>query len=168
MFYIEWTKLKTEPAYVHVFLSLFLPMCRCRPLSSRAVCFSFCDDWIVNNLIFKENNNVWWNNQFDIQFIQCSCILQNKKSASEAAFMCHAWELDSPWRDMFHWKRFGDFVHGIDLIQLNYCIFLLKLRPFKNYSITFNIIAKHVDVYIVAQVCKDFTYISIVIVLLLT
>ena len=38
-----------------------------------------------------------------------------------------------------------------DFIQLNCCIFLLKLHPFKNYSITFHIIAKHVDIYIVVR-----------------
>ena len=41
------------------------------------------------------------------------------------------------------------FLHGTDFIQQNYCIFLLKLRPFINYSSTFHIIAKHVDIYIV-------------------
>ena len=46
-------------------------------------------------------------------------------------------------------ERFGDFLQGTDFIQLNYCIFLLKLRPFKNYSSTFHIIAKHVDIHIV-------------------
>ena len=40
------------------------------------------------------------------------------------------------------------FLHGTDFIQLDYCIFLLKLRPCKNYSSTFHIIAKHVDIYI--------------------
>ena len=41
------------------------------------------------------------------------------------------------------------FLHGTDFIQLSYCIFLLKLRPFKNYSSSFHIIAKHLDIYIV-------------------
>ena len=53
---------------------------------------------------------------------------------------------------MFHTekseKALAIFLHGTDFIQLNYGIFLLKLRPFKNYSSTFHIIAKHVDIYI--------------------
>ena len=71
---------------------------------------------------------------------------------------------------MFHnevWKRFGDFLHGTDFIQLNYCIFLLKLQPFKTYSRTFHIIAKHVDIYIVVADTKCAISI-IMIVLLLT
>ena len=81
--------------------------------------------------------------------------------------MCHAREFDSPWH-VSHSKPFGDFVHGVAFIQLNNCIFQLKLRPFKSHGSTFNIIAKHVDIYIVVQVCKGFTYISIGIASLLT
>ena len=58
------------------------------------------------------------------------------------------------------------FLHGPDFIQLNYCIFLLKLRPFKNCSSNFHIIVKHVDVNIVVGDKK--CSISILIVLLLT
>ena len=54
---------------------------------------------------------------------------------------------------MFHPKKSENalaiFLRGSDFTQRNYCIFLLKLRPLKNYSITFHIIAKHVDIYIV-------------------
>ena len=54
---------------------------------------------------------------------------------------------------MFHTEKYENalaiFLHGTDFIRLNYCIFLLKLRPFKNYSSTFHIIAKHFDIYIV-------------------
>ena len=55
---------------------------------------------------------------------------------------------------MFHTEKSenalpGDFLHGTNFIEVNYCIFLLKLRPFKNYSSTFHIIANHVDIYIV-------------------
>ena len=53
--------------------------------------------------------------------------------------MLHAEKSENAWR----------FLHGTDFIKLNYCIFLLKLRPFKNYRSTFHIIAKHVDIYIV-------------------
>ena len=60
-------------------------------------------------------------------------------------------EIDSPlhvslWKV---WKRFGDFLPDTHFIHLNlnYCIFLLKLRPFKNYSGTFHVIEKHVDIY---------------------
>ena len=49
----------------------------------------------------------------------------------------------------FSLKTLGDFVHGIEFIELNYCIFLLKLRSFKNYRSTFNINAKLVDSYVV-------------------
>ena len=59
---------------------------------------------------------------------------------------------------MFHSEKSENalvtFLHGTDFIQLNYCIFLLKLRPFKNYSSTFHIIAKHVDIYIFVEVCN--------------
>ena len=62
-------------------------------------------------------------------------------------------------RYMFHTEKsgklFGDFLHGADFIQLDYCIFLLKLWPFKNYSSTFHIIAKHVDIYIVVRDAKS-------------
>ena len=37
------------------------------------------------------------------------------------------------------------FFHGTDFIRLSYCIFLLKSRPFKNYSCS----TTHVDIYIV-------------------
>ena len=54
---------------------------------------------------------------------------------------------------MFHTEKSENalaiFLHGFDFIQLNYCIFLLNVRPLKYYSITFHIIANHVDMYIV-------------------
>ena len=53
-----------------------------------------------------------------------------------------------------------------NVIIVYYCIFLSKLRPFQNYSSTFYIIAKHVDIYIVVGDTK--CAISIVIVLFLT
>ena len=70
---------------------------------------------------------------------------------------------------MFHTENLENnvamfFFYGTDFIKLNYCIFLLKLRPFKNYSNTFHIIAKHVDIYIVVgdTKCAFFYYCIIV------
>ena len=69
---------------------------------------------------------------------------------------------------MFHTEESENalaiFLHGTDFIQLNYCIFLLKLRPFKNYRSTFHINAKHVDVYIAVGDTK--CAISIIVLLL--
>ena len=58
-------------------------------------------------------------------------------------------EFDSP--DMFHPENALAILYmaGMDFIHPNYFIFLLKLQEFKNYSSTFNITAKHVDIYIV-------------------
>ena len=70
-----------------------------------------------------------YTNKLSIWNIIHGCILQNKNSTCEKTFMCHARKFDSPWQ-VLHWKRFGVFVQGIDFIQLDYCIFLLKLRPF--------------------------------------
>ena len=55
-------------------------------------------------------------------------------------------------------------LRGIDFIQVNYSIFLLKLRPFKNYCSTFHIIAKHVDICIAVGDTK--CAISIIVLLL--
>ena len=58
------------------------------------------------------------------------------------------------------------FDMALILFNLIIVYFCLKLRPFKNYSSTFHIIAKHVDIYIALGNTK--CAISIVIVLLLT
>ena len=79
--------------------------------------------------------------------------------------LSYAREFDSPlhvphWKV---WKRFGDFfmavIYSTELLYIP-----VKITAFKNYSSTFHIIAKHVDIYIVVGDTK--CAISIIVLLL--